>query len=200
MTALEITHSLTLPEIDHLVSIINPHIPHIANYTTTHRARLIKPMLSYDAAAVALSFVPATTSSDDDQDARYTYHHLRRDLWSLCTHRAGLSVASRYVVPSAHLTIARFNSPNVFDVSDREDPAPTLDVATRKAWIDEIEEINAWLERDYWPRKGGDEGCEGKEQIRSGGQWIVGEEQGLDCHKGTLWYGGGERVLLGEGF
>jgi len=31
----------------------------MTDYTLTHRARLIKPMLSYDGAALALSFLPA---------------------------------------------------------------------------------------------------------------------------------------------
>lgn len=58
--------------------------------------------------------------------------------------------------------------------------------------VERIEEINAWLEREYWPRGG--------EEIRAGGEWIVGEEKGLDCRRGTLWYGGGETVRLGKGF
>jgi hypothetical protein len=48
------------------------------------------------------------------------------------------------------------------------------------------------LEREFWPTQEG---------IRDGGEWIVGEEKGLEVRKGTLWYGsGGETVLVGEGF
>ena len=195
MTAMEITHSLTAPEIDALVDTMRPHIADIANFTYTHRARLIKPMLSYDAAAVALSFVPASSealpSGREIEDDSYTYHHLRRDLFNICTD-AGVQVSSRYVVPSAHLTVARFNSPSVFEGEDLENPAPTLDAGNRNAWLEKIEEINAWLEGKYWPKE--------ESSIPPGGQWIVGEEQGLDYHKGRLWYGGGERVLLGKGF
>lgn len=61
-----------------------------------------------------------------------------------------------------------------------------------KNLVEKIEEINAWLEKEYWPREG--------EEIRAGGEWIVGEEKGLDCRRGTLWYGGGETVRLGKGF
>lgn len=58
--------------------------------------------------------------------------------------------------------------------------------------VERIEEVNAWLEREYWPREG--------ERVKDGGEWVVGEEKGLDCRKGTLWYGGGETVRLGKGF
>jgi hypothetical protein len=55
-----------------------------------------------------------------------------------------------------------------------------------------VGELNEWLEREFWPKEGG---------IRHGGEWVVGEEKGLEVRKGTLWYGsGGETVLVGEGF
>jgi len=194
MTAMEVTHSLTAEEIDHLVSILKPNCEKIADFPHDHRARLIKPMVSYDAAALALSFVPAAgeilthgRTSDDD---KYTYHHLRRDLHSAIT-SSGVPVGSRYVVPSAHLTIARFNSPNVFG-GDLLDDSVTLDLKKRKHWINEIELINRWLEAEFWP--------EGKQKIKPGGEWLVGEEKGLDFRKGALWYGGGESVYVGEGF
>lgn len=55
-----------------------------------------------------------------------------------------------------------------------------------------IEEINGWLREEFWQNEG-DERDFGKE-------WVVGTEKGLDFRKGTLWYGGGETVRLGEGF
>lgn len=76
-----------------------------------------------------------------------------------------------------------------------EDGAVTLDVAKRESWIEVIEKVNQWLREEYWPEKAEEEGG-----IKDGGEWIVGEEQGLDFHKGRLWYGGGERVMIGEGF
>lgn len=194
MTAMEVTHSLTAQEIDHLVSMLLPHCKQIADLPTTHRARLIKPMLSYDSAALALSFVPASgeallhgrTATDD----QYTYHHFRHDLHNAIT-TAGVSVGSRYVVPSAHLTIARFNSPNVFG-GDPMDAKVTLDMKKRKHWIHEIELINRWLENEFWPREG--------QSAKAGFEWTVGEEKGLDFRKGALWYGGGESIYLGKGF
>ena len=196
MTAMEVTHSLTVTEIDHFVGILLPSSQPIAHFPASHRARLIKPMLSYDSAALALSFVPANgeslTHSGIANEDRYTYHHLRRDLHTAISN-AGVKVGSRYVVPSAHLTIARFNSPNVFG-GDPMDASATLDVDKREHWIHEIDMINHWLENEYWPTE------DNKWSIKAGGEWIVGEEKGLDFRKGTLWYGGGETVHLGKGF
>lgn len=187
-------------------------------------------MLSYDTAAIALSFVPAAdeglsstsslsatpqnanrvdpvspnaTETEILRDDSYTYHHLRRSLYELCT-EAGVEVASRYTVPSAHLTIARFISQrdisaqqneNDGNEQEVEDTAVGVDNEKVKELITKIEEVNAWLQDKYWPKQSGEE-----EVIEKGGEWIVGEEKGLDCRKGTLWYGGGETIRLGNGF
>lgn len=195
MTAMEVTHSKTAEEIQALVNTLFPNVDPIIDYPFHHRARLIKPMVSFDNAALALSFVPAAgealhsgrTARDDD----FTYHHLRRDLHALCRDH-GVTVASRYIVPSAHLTIARFNSPNVFTKGDAMDGGVALDQNLRQKWIEEIQNINTWLEEEYWPKDG--------QPIRPGGEWLVGEEVGLDFHKGTLWYGGGDEVKKGRSF
>lgn len=222
MTALEVTHSLTVSEINELVNKLLPSSKQIADYPSTpsHQARLIKPMLSYDAAALALSFVPAagevlsptpttttsaSASSSTEETAKassqrtlsddtFTYHHLRRDLYTLTS--ASISVGSRYVVPSAHLTIARFNSPNPFasssdPSSDPLDATAGLTIDARRHWIHEIEAINKWLETEYWPTGT-------STQIRAGGEWIIGDEKGLDLRRGTLWYGGGESIYQGK--
>ena len=194
MTAMEVTHSLTTAEIEHLVTTLTPNSKEIADSPHTSRARLIKPLLNFDAAALALSFVPAAGESLSHErtleEDKYTYHHLRRDLYSAIT-AAGVSVGSRYVVPSAHLTIARFNTPNVFG-GDPYDEGVTLDLKMRKHWMTEIALINKWLEAELWPIDG--------TTIKPGGQWIVGEEKGLDFRRGTVWYGGGETIYLGKGF
>lgn len=196
MTAMEVTHSLTIDEIDHLVSILLPNVDAIVDLPYHHRARLIKPMVSFDSAALALSYVPASGEALPEgrraSEDEYTYHHLRRDLYALIEN-AGVKVASRYVVPSAHLTIARFNTPNVFQGGDGPmDKAPTLDAKKREHWIREIELINDWLEENYWPHKGKD--------IKPGGEWMVGEEKGMDFRKGRLWYGGGMTIKLGTSY
>ena len=185
-------------------------------------------MLSYDSSAIALSFVPAAgearrpsrsgLASDIDilgpaevetrQDDAFTYHHLRRSLYELSA-SGGVQVASRYTVPSAHLTIARFVSQEDISISPQEradDTAPDqldaagaggviLDRKRVEKLIERIESINTWLMEEYWPKESQQGEC-----IKEGGEWIVGEEKGLDCRKGTLWYGGGETVRLGKGF
>ena len=190
-------------------------------------------MLSYDSAAIALSFVPAASedfsilqsssrpkqpaqSTDEHranpepevrQDDSYTYHHLRRSLYELCV-EAGVEVASRYTVPSAHLTIARFltqedisaprdNNGIARPIQVDETKSEAVHVVKEKVQmlVDKIEAINAWLQDEYWPKKRLEEAV-----IKKGGEWIVGEEKGLDCRKGVLWYGGGETIRLGKGF
>jgi len=187
MTALEITHSLTAEEIDALVNQMLPGVPEITGYTLQHRARLVKPVLSFDAQALALSFLPAAgeRGRSAGQDA-YTYHHLRRDLHTKAQ-ATGVKVASRYVIPSAHLTIARF-----INKHDLETAGGDVDHAKVEKLVSTIEQLNQWLQAEYWPRADG---------IKQGGEWIVGEEKGLEYRKGTLWYGsGGETVHLGKGF
>ncbi|KAH8602230.1 RNA ligase/cyclic nucleotide phosphodiesterase [Bisporella sp. PMI_857] len=182
LTALEITHSLTDPEIHSIVDAIGPEaIAAITDYTYTHRARLINPMVSYDGAALALSFLPTSPlPSSSPSDPNFTYHHLRRDLYNLAS-RTGVSVDSRYVVPSSHITLARFL------VQDDHDSPEKM-----KAFLDGVDSLNSWLQEMYWPSDGNDRVPEG--------DWIVGEEKGLDCREGQLWYGGGRTVRLGKGF
>ncbi|KAK3724526.1 hypothetical protein LTR37_001150 [Vermiconidia calcicola] len=185
MTAMEVAHSYSPGEIDALVSKLKPEMAEIANYTLDHRARLVKPMVSYDAQALALSFLPAVGEGDRPPEIdSYTYHHLRRDLFSKIQ-AAGVKVASRYAIPSAHLTIGRFITKRHFETANGD-----VDHSRVVKLVAAIEDINEWLQAEYWPK---DEG------IKAGGEWIVGEERGLEARKGKLWYGGGERLYLGEG-
>jgi hypothetical protein len=183
MTTLEITHSLTEPEIEARVDLLSDKLEEITDFTFDHRARLVNPMVSYDASAVALSFVPAASREDE-----YTYHHLRRDLYTLCS-STGVKVDSRYVVPSAHLTIGRFLDNR--DLSNDGTDQGALDSGKIREFVAKIEEINKFLEDKYWGISNNN---------GSDGEWIVGQEKGLDCCKGTLWYGNGNRVHLGKGF
>ncbi|KAL9610856.1 MAG: hypothetical protein Q9167_004461 [Letrouitia subvulpina] len=201
MTALEITFSLTAPEIEDFVDKIRPKIPEITNYTSDHRARLIKPMLSYDNAAIAISFEPAageSLPSDRALDADgYTYHHLRRDLYAL-SKSTGVEVDSRYVVPSAHLTVARFVTQR--DLSNSSEGSP--DTKKVQDFIKTIEQINSWLQQDYWPKEG--------QAIKAGGQWIVNVPKtrrtyckGPQCKKHTqhkvTQYKAGKASLFAQG-
>ena len=191
LTALEVIHSVTNAEVQSLIDRIGPAtIAAMTDYTHSHRTRLIKPMLSYDAAAIALSFLPAAGESLPDSasdsaertkdDDNFTYHHLRRDLYNIAR-TTGVNIGSRYVVPSSHITIGRFLCQEDHDSPEK-----------MKLFIKSIEEINEWLEKEYWP-KDGDARSEDAE-------WIVGQEKGIDCREGTLWYGGGRTVRLGKGF
>lgn len=191
ITALEVTHSKTAEEIQQLVDQMRDKASAITDYTSRHRGRLIKPTIGYDASALALSFVPAAGEGlhsgrtlDDD---KFTYHHLRRDLFDLCKD-TGVAVDSRYVVPSSHLTIGRF-----INTKDLANENGTPDSEKMAAFIRKIEEINSWLEKEFWPEHHGD-------KIPNGGEFNLGEETGLDFRMGTLWYGGGESVHRGKGF
>ncbi|KAJ3043485.1 Ureidoglycolate lyase [Rhizophlyctis rosea] len=185
MTALEVAHSKPLPEIEAAVKILRPGLPKLGAHTFRHRSRLVKPFISYDLAGIALSFLPAAgepvTSLHDsdvakstDQNDAYTYHHLRRDLFRIVT-ASGTAVESRYVVPSAHITLARFLTSADHDT-----------VAKRERWVAVIEGANKWLEESVW---GGERG-----------EWVVGQEQGIVVRVGRLWYGGGRTIVCGEGF
>lgn len=187
MNVFEITHSRTARDISDLETQLAPRVPEIVNWTFHNHSRLVKPLLGYDASAVALTFVPASGRDGDG----YSYHHLRRDLYKLCT-STGVQITSRYTVPSAHLTIARFTSQ--VDFASSQD---ILDSSKVTTWVDQLKSINEWLRAEYWPKE--NTGSV-EEEIKRGGEWIVGQEKGLDHRRGTLWYGGGETVMAGKGF
>jgi vesicle-fusing ATPase len=191
ITVLEVTHSKTAPEIKTIVDSIRDKVPAIDDFTHDHRSRLIKPLIGFDASALALSFVPAAGeglhSGRNLEDDRYTYHHLRRDVFGLLRD-ASVQVESRYVVPSSHLTIGRFT--NTKDFAGQNG---SHDAAKMKTFVEKIEEINGWLEKDFWPEHNSD-------NIPDGGEFNVGAETGLHCRMGTLWYGGGEEVHRGKGY
>lgn len=193
MTALEVAHSLTESEIGELLRIMEPTVSKITDYSFDHRARLIKPLLSYDNQAIALSFLPASdeTMSDaiDGNADSYTYHHLRRDLYDLCK-RTGVDVGSRYVVPSAHLTLARFVTER--NPGGDDEGQISSSSAEMIKWTNQLEEINSWLKEQYWP--------ESRSATTAEGEWVVGDERGLECRAGTVWYGGGRSVHVGRGF
>lgn len=191
MTTLEMLSSRPASEVDEAAEICKKSLPleDVVNYTFTHRNQVIRPIVSYDATALALSFVPAagepsskTVTTGSDQ---YTYHHLRRDLWDVAN-QTGLPLASRYTVPSAHVTIARFA------VSLGSDRATELNGLCERAndIVARIEDINQELRSDDWRRFGDP----------TQGEWRVGEESGLHFVHGPLWYGKCDSVVVGKGF
>jgi len=192
MTVLEVAHSLTATGVESLVQRMGENVDTIVNITadefetTSKRARLVRPLLNFDDSSLALQWLPAASESPLDD---YTYHHLRRDVHT-AVRKADLGVASRYVTPSAHLTICRFISVN--DLSrDRSGGGSIVNHAKVLKFVETIEEINAWLKAEFWPEAD-------SPVVRKGGEWLVGVEKGLECRRGKLWYGGGERVRMGR--
>ncbi|GAA86383.1 unnamed protein product [Aspergillus luchuensis IFO 4308] len=198
MTTLEIASCRPEPEVEGLVSHLQGSgvVPKLVDFLFHHRTRLVKPMISYDATAMALSFVPAageetTTAHNVDGDG-YTYHHLRRDASSIVT-ATGLQMKPRYIALSAHITIARFITRDGFVIdnpNEAEDEA--VDHARVAALVERVEKINEMLRTKYWFQ--GDGAISGK------GEWLVGQEKGLEFCKGTSFYGGGKAVVAGKGF
>ncbi|KAL3439509.1 RNA ligase/cyclic nucleotide phosphodiesterase [Aspergillus tetrazonus] len=194
ITMLEIVNSRTREEVDALAERLlqDGTALKLVNYTydNNYCVRLVKPIISYDASAMALSFVPATseaTAADKQQpEDAYTYHHLRRDLAATVL-ESGVGLAARYIVPSAHITIARFVTQDGFLLDGGK-----VDRNSVAELVQRIERINAILRKEYWRQEGG----EGS--TRAKGEWVVGQEQGLEFNKGTSWYGGGDKVLVGR--
>ncbi|OJD14230.1 hypothetical protein AJ78_05416 [Emergomyces pasteurianus Ep9510] len=212
LTVLDMANSLTEAEMGEMLSSICPGISDVVNYSSKHLSSLIKPMVSYDVAGLALSFVPAAGEANthqgeidradghlDHHSHSYTYHHLRRDIFSL-VNGLGAKVAPRYIVPSAHITIARFTSQDGFVCRNGDGNSSggcdrnrrSLDTKRIRQFISEIDSINEWLEREYWPRQEG--------SVSARGNWVVGEGgNGLECRKGRIWYGGRESIVIEEG-
>lgn len=192
MTTLEVAFSKTPDEIASLVAQMRATLPDTVNHLFSHRARLVKPTISYDLSALAVSFLPAAgepplspapvgpVNLEDiaQQGDAYTYHHVRRDIFDK-VRGAGVEIGSRYQVPSAHITLGRY-----LDQGDHDTPEK------RERWIEAIEGVNEWLEREVWDNPEGE----------FVGEWVVGQERGLDARNGALWYGGGRTIMMGEGF
>ncbi|KAF3392805.1 60S ribosomal protein L44 [Penicillium rolfsii] len=180
MTTLEMLPARTLAEVNEFEKFLKENAPlqDIVNYTLTHRARLVRPIVSYDASALALSFVPAVEDRDHEIDGEsncsYSYQHLRSDLYDIVT-GAGCQLEARYTVPSAHVTIARFVRP----VGWTENEVKVSSFFHKKAQelVAAIEDINQELKSDNWKRFGNP----------SRGEWVVGQERGLELMKGRSW-------------
>ncbi|KAJ3383812.1 transport between ER and Golgi ATPase protein [Entophlyctis sp. JEL0112] len=175
-TVLEVTHSRTPQDVAAIVAQLGaPAVAQIVGLPRTRPTRLVKPLLGFDASAIAISFVPAP-------DAPYSYHHLRRDVFALVAASAA-PIDSRYVVPSAHLTIARFIRDDEFRGADG-----AIDSAKVHAFVNAIEAVNEWLIREFWPLE------DGGSADSAPAEWIIGGETGLICRMGSLWYGDGVTV------
>ncbi|KAL4968614.1 uncharacterized protein BDV14DRAFT_144726 [Aspergillus stella-maris] len=222
VTTLEVASSRTKEEIDALVSrlVEDGTAEKLVNYIPDEKrcVRLINPIVSFDDSAIALSFLPVASGPEDithgptaEQDEaptgtatagstsaiqhsdreNYTYHHLRRGLASTVL-ESGVALAARYVVPSAHITIARFVEPDEFWRRDGE-----LDRERVAKFVHCIGVINEGLRKNDWVDSPVNKGNESESETAKNG-WIIGLDQGLEFNKGTSWYGGGEKVLVGR--
>ncbi|KAJ5678081.1 uncharacterized protein N7477_003714 [Penicillium maclennaniae] len=174
-TVLEVAHSLTEAQIEDLVQTLKSSTKitqaQIAEHPLSHRSRLLKPMVSFDSSAMALSFAPAageaSTVQSHGHDHQYTYHHLRRDIFEK-VRQTGIPVASRYIVPSAHITIARFITQEGFQVTGK-DSSVQVDHSRVKLLVDKITDINERMKSMYWPQPDGTQPEEG--------EWVVGQNK-----------------------
>ncbi|TGZ82199.1 hypothetical protein EX30DRAFT_218179 [Ascodesmis nigricans] len=175
MTVLEALHSVTTEEVNTAISKLPHGVNDLQEITDSlvngarQKVLLTSPRVGFDGSALAVGFIPVYEEDlgkgEGEKTKWYSYHHLRRDAWDEAN-KKGLNVQSRYVVPSAHVTIMRYVSEDVKFVDGLE------------RWMKGIEEVNEWLERE------GD-----------GVKWdITGDPKGLVWRKGQLWYGGGETV------
>ena len=187
MTTLEIAHSQTEKQISMLLAMLQSCVESVTDYPYHHRTRLVKPLISFDASALALSFIPAAGEGRPESKDSFTYLHLRRDVYDLCI-SSGVPVVSRYVVPSCHLTIGRFVSQE--DFCSKSGGFSSFDHSLVQNFVQKVDELNKWLKTAYWPSREEDLPLE----------WLIGEGNGLECRRGTLWYGGGEKIRLGRGF
>ena len=170
MTALEIVHSQTPEQVNATVTRLQPFFRKLVQLPVDRCVKLVKPQLTFDDAAVALTFVPV-------DGCAYTYLHLRRDLSKICE-EAGVQVESRYFNTSSHITIAR--------VVSSEDLPDSHAVAI---WVRKIESLNQWLRNAHW--------SDGGQATSPGIEWVVGAECEAEVRKGRLWYGGGETIGAG---
>ena len=69
------------------------------------------------------------------------------------------------------MTIGRF-----IYAKDFVDDKGAYDAGKMEVFIKKIEEINAWLEKEFWPEHHGG-------NVPDGADWLVGEEKGLNCRK-----------------
>lgn len=171
LSALEIIHSAPAESVVSQLSLLRPYIRDILN-PVGNCPILMRPLVCFDSSALALTFVPVDQPStkrsvtgvdSDEKDARYSYTHYRATLYDTVTKVAGVPVESRYQVPSAHVTIARFIN--------------ELSPAAIDALLLEINQINEWLDATF-----GDPGAFA---------WRIGQERATECRCGRIWYGGG---------
>ncbi|KAJ7669482.1 RNA ligase/cyclic nucleotide phosphodiesterase [Mycena polygramma] len=184
ITVTEVAHSHTPEEIRNLVDRVRPVLPDLADLLRDRavegrRAKLDAPRVTWDAGGIALSFLPRS-----DAGGGWGYHHLRRDVFDILGRV--LEVNSRYVLPSAHITIARYIAP--MGEGEMRALGRTLEVVNEalEAWS-KGEERSEGTTVDGRPRERMSEEL----RVIERAEWTVGEEQGLEVRAGACWYGDG---------
>lgn len=128
--------------------------------------RLIRPALTFDAAGLAVTFVPDYNRSGNTSDQPMTYHHLRNELHKLAL-SSNIHIDTCYAAATAHIAIARFVKEPFGLASPKDSTAKGAKI------LKLVEKINDELERTVWPDL----------------FWNLAEEQGLELQMGYLKFG-----------
>ena len=122
LTLYEIIHSRTYEQLQPLVAAVRTHGGQLLTGLPLDRVMVDAPLLNYDQAAVAVTFLPVDGVVDGCDIGQ-----LRAQVEERLT-AAGIKVDQRYVPSSAHVTIARFIQPQ-------------LEGATMEQWLAKVDEL-----------------------------------------------------------
>lgn len=186
MTVIVVALSITPKELVDKTIKFKPCLKKLASIFHGQQIRLVKPKLSFNEGGVALSFVPA--ADEETQDSRtkttdYTYLHLRRDIFALCSEK-GVDAETQKGATACHITLARF----ITQEDHNRNGNPSQEAMA--SWVTGIEEINEMLAQKYWPHEGS--------VPPDSGSWVIDGRRSLDIRAGTIWYGGGQSLDLGS--
>ncbi|SCV39897.1 uncharacterized protein FFB14_07333 [Fusarium fujikuroi] len=182
MTVIVVALSITPKELVDKTIKFKPCLKKLASIFHGQQIRLVKPKLSFNEGGVALSFVPA--ADEETQDIRtkttdYTYLHLRRDIFALCSEK-GVDAETQKGATACHITLARF----ITQEDHNRNGNPSQEAMA--SWVTGIEEINEMLAQKYWPHEGS--------VPPESGSWVIDGRRSLDIRAGTIWYGGGQSL------
>ncbi|QGI68563.1 hypothetical protein CEK27_012534 [Fusarium fujikuroi] len=182
MTVIVVALSITPKELVDKTIKFKPCLKKLASIFHGQQIRLVKPKLSFNEGGVALSFVPA--ADEETQDSRtkttdYTYLHLRRDIFALCSEK-GVDAETQKGATACHITLARF----ITQEDHNRNGNPSQEAMA--SWVTRIEEINEMLAQKYWPHEGS--------VPPESGSWVIDGRRSLDIRAGTIWYGGGQSL------
>ncbi|KAJ6470204.1 RNA ligase/cyclic nucleotide phosphodiesterase [Mycena vitilis] len=192
ITITEVAHSHTPEEIGNLVDRVRSVLPDLADLlrhcaVAGQMARLDTPTVAWDAGGIAMSFLPRA-----DAGGAWGYHHLRRDVFDLLGRV--LEVNSRYVLPGAHITVARYIAP--MREKDMRALGRTVEMVNEA-----LEALSKGEERSEGTMVDGRARERMLDELRmiERAEWTVGEEQGLEVRAGACWYGDGGRTIIKGG-